>query len=68
MTPIRETLVLVQTMIGVDPVLEKEGVAQGLATRKGYPGISLPSPVFRHDKALLAFHNSEECRSSLLST
>ena len=28
-------------MIGVDPVLEKEGVAQGLATRKGYPGITL---------------------------
>ena len=28
-------------MIGVDPVLEKEGVAQGLATRKGDPGMSL---------------------------
>lgn len=28
-------------MIGVDPVLEKECVTQGLATRKGYPGITL---------------------------
>ena len=56
MTPIRETPVFVQTMIGVDPVLEKECVAQGLATCKGYPGITLPSPVFRHGKPALAEH------------